>query len=83
MKDQVGMAGLDDDWIFKSGTQHTSLDACKRYCMQNEDCVGVHYEQNYFCFVYNTTTILVRKDDSIYSQKHCIDTQSRYLKYLV
>lgn len=74
MNDQVGKAGSDDDWIKTNGTQHSSLDACKRYCLQIEDCVAVYYEASY-CFVFNQTTKLLNKTSATYSQKYCVDAQ--------
>lgn len=74
--DQVDVAGVDGDWI--SGERHTSFDECKQYCLQTKVCVAVHYERNY-CFVYNQTTQPFSKDNSTYSQKDCVDTQSRHI----
>lgn len=78
MNDQVGKAGTEPNWIETSGQQHTSLDACKKYCLETAYCVAVHYEPSY-CFVYNMTTILLHKDAAIYSEKECVDTQSKYI----
>ncbi|XP_052088022.1 uncharacterized protein LOC127725205 [Mytilus californianus] len=76
MNDQVQKAGSDGDWIETYGTQHTSVDECKQYCLQSKVCVAVHYEySNQYCFVYNSTTKLFTRDDATYSQKHCVDTQ--------
>ncbi|CAC5366891.1 unnamed protein product [Mytilus coruscus] len=75
MNDQVKTAGSDGDWILTSGEQQSSLNECKRYCLQTEDCVAVHYEQISYCFVYNVTTTVYSKDDSTYSRKDCVDTQ--------
>ncbi|XP_052088021.1 uncharacterized protein LOC127725204 isoform X2 [Mytilus californianus] len=76
MIDQVNYAGKDGDWIVTNGTQHTSSDECKQYCRNTETCVAVHYEhKNNYCFVYNQTTSIELKDNSTYSQKHCVDTQ--------
>lgn len=73
---QYHTAGSDGDWIETHGTQHTSYAECERYCLQTEACQAVHYESNY-CFVYSKKTKVSHKDDATYSQKHCIDTQSR------
>lgn len=75
MIEKKGTSGTDDGWIQTSGKQHTSLDECKKYCLLTEACVAVHYLPTY-CFVYNRTTTLIDKDDSIYSRKQCVDTQS-------
>lgn len=77
MNDQANTAGSDVDWIVTSGQQHASLDECKRYCLQTKACVAVHFQLIGYCFVYNRTTETVLKDDSTYSQKHCVDTESR------
>ncbi|CAC5366900.1 unnamed protein product [Mytilus coruscus] len=76
MNNLPNRAGTDGDWIATNGTQHTSFIECKRYCLDIEACLSVHYEQNY-CFVYNRTTSIFSKDNSSYSQKYCIDTKSR------
>ncbi|XP_071137460.1 uncharacterized protein [Mytilus edulis] len=76
MNARVNLVGRDDDWIQTHGTQHTTFGECERYCLQAAACVAVHYESNY-CFVYNKKTTVSPKDDSIYSQKHCVDTQNQ------
>ncbi|XP_063402225.1 uncharacterized protein LOC134686489 [Mytilus trossulus] len=75
MNHQAGKAGSDEDWIETIGTQHTSIDECKKYCLQTEACVAIHFEGRY-CFLYNRTTRIVTNDVAIYSQKHCVDTQN-------
>ncbi|CAC5366885.1 unnamed protein product [Mytilus coruscus] len=76
MNDQLNKGGSDGDWIVTYGTQHTSVDECKHYCLQTKICVAVHYEYKHkYCFVYNQTTILIARDGATYSQKHCVDTQ--------
>lgn len=76
MNDQSGKAGLDADWI--ATINNTTFDKCKQYCQQFEFCVAIHYENdNSYCFIYNKTSTLINKTTSIYSQKHCVDTQSR------
>ncbi|VDI16029.1 Hypothetical predicted protein [Mytilus galloprovincialis] len=82
MIDQLDTAGIDNDWKETHGTQHTSFDECKRYCLQSEACQAVHYETNY-CFVYNRTTTVIRKPDSIFSRKDCVDTQSKWTLYKI
>lgn len=78
MNDHLQKAGSEDDWIETYGEHHTSIDECKQYCLQTKACVAVHFENhNKYCFVYNQTTTILTKDDSIYSQKHCEDSQSR------
>lgn len=79
MNEQAGKAGRDDDWIHINDTQrHTSVDECKKYCIRTEACVAVHYiPLPKHCFVYNRTTTLISVDDSIYSLKNCVDSQSR------
>ncbi|XP_063404629.1 uncharacterized protein LOC134688091 [Mytilus trossulus] len=69
--------GSDTDWIQALNLQ--SFDDCKRYCLQNEACVAVHYEHTY-CFIYNQTTTTIEKDNAVYSQKHCVDTQKLQIK---
>lgn len=77
MHDQLKKGGSDSDWIVTYGTQHTSFNECKQYCLRTAICVAVHYEyDNKYCFVYNKTTSLITRDDATYSQKHCVDTQS-------
>ncbi|CAC5366886.1 unnamed protein product [Mytilus coruscus] len=73
---QYHTAGIDGDWIETHGIQHTSYDKCERYCPQTEACQALHYESKY-CSVYNKKTTVSPKDDATYSQKHCVDTQSR------
>lgn len=76
MNNQLDKAGLDADWI--TAINNTSFVKCKQYCLEFEFCVAIHYENgNGFCFIYNKTTTLINKTTSIYSQKHCVDTQSR------
>lgn len=82
MIDLLDTAGSDGDWIMTSGTQHTSFDECKRYCLRTDICVAVHYATHY-CFVYNKTTSINHKDSSTYSQKHCVDTQSMWIVYTI
>lgn len=78
MNDQLNKGGTDGDWIITSGTQHTSAEECKQYCLQTKICVAVHYEYKHkYCFVYNRTTRLSQRDNAIYSKKDCVDTQSR------
>lgn len=78
MSDILNKSGTDDDWIVTYGTQHTSFDECKQYCLQTKICVAVHYEnRNKYCFVYNQTTSLFERDDATYSQKQCLETPSR------
>lgn len=81
MNDQKDKAGTDADWIEISDAQrHTSVDECKKYCIRTEFCKAVHYvydSNNKHCFVYNMTTIVIAKDHSTFSEKHCVDTQSR------
>ncbi|CAG2239007.1 unnamed protein product [Mytilus edulis] len=74
MNARVNLVGRDDDWIQTYGTQHTTFSECERYCLQETSCVAVHYESNY-CFVYNKNTTVSRKDDAMYSQKHCVETK--------
>lgn len=77
MNDKGPFADEDDDFIPTNGNQHKSVDECKRYCLQSDICVAIHYVNEY-CFVYNrTTTRLTQKDGSVYSTKDCFDTQSR------
>ncbi|XP_063402157.1 uncharacterized protein LOC134686419 [Mytilus trossulus] len=77
MNDQIDTVGADSDWIETTGTQHSSFDACKIYCLQTEACKAVHYDSKY-CFVYNKITTVQQKADSIYSRKDCVDTQSKW-----
>ncbi|CAC5374153.1 unnamed protein product [Mytilus coruscus] len=78
MNARVNLVGRDDDWIQTHGTQHTTFGDCERYCLQDATCVAVHYESNY-CFVYNKKTTVSQKDDTTYSQKHCVDSQNQTL----
>ncbi|CAC5366883.1 unnamed protein product [Mytilus coruscus] len=78
MNARVNLAGRDDDWIQTHGPQHTTFSDCERYCLQVATCVAVYYESNY-CFVYNKKTTVSPKDDTNYSQKHCVDTQNQTL----
>ncbi|CAG2239011.1 unnamed protein product [Mytilus edulis] len=76
MNDQLNKGGTDGDWIITSGTQHTSAEECKQYCLQTKICEAVHYEYKHkYCFVYNRTTRLSQRDNAIYSKKDCVDTQ--------
>lgn len=78
MNDQLNKGGRDSDWIVTHGIQHTSVEECKQYYLQTTICVAVHYEyDNNYCFVYNQTTTLIARDGTTYSQKYCVDTQSR------
>ncbi|XP_076078792.1 uncharacterized protein LOC143048809 [Mytilus galloprovincialis] len=78
MNDRIGYSG-SDDWVTAYRTQNTSVEECKQYCMQTDACVAVHYSNNY-CFVYNKTTTIIQRDDTTYSQKHCVDTQKLRIK---
>ncbi|CAG2239003.1 unnamed protein product [Mytilus edulis] len=81
MKDQAEKAGSDKDWIQTNGsTQHTSVDECKKYCLQTKVCEAVHFVAN-FCFVYIRTSLeLIHVDGSVYSKKDCVDTQKLKIK---
>lgn len=79
MNDQEGKAGTDGDWIVINDTQrHSSIDECKQYCIRTEFCVAVNYVPvPKHCFVYNRTTTVFTSDKSVFSQKDCVDSQSR------
>lgn len=78
MNRQQSSAGTDADYLQSNVQRNISLDGCESYCMETKKCVAVHYEYTYsVCFVYNKKTTRTSKDNSIYSQKDCVDSQSR------
>lgn len=74
MASQKNTSGRDN-WY--AAMKLNSTQECEEYCLKTEACVAVSYGDAH-CYVYNQTTGIISKDNSIYSEKICSDIQSMW-----